>query len=59
MHLTEPSLRITQTESGDYLMLIPQEWVLQNPLWRMLAPELVQSIKDGLGKPTTPTSAST
>jgi hypothetical protein len=50
------------TEGGDYVFEIPDEWIVQNPLWLELAPEVVEQARQRIAaakKPTTPTSAST
>jgi hypothetical protein len=52
------------TENGDYLIPVPDEWIVANPLWKMLAPQIVEQARQrlssaGPAKPTTSTSANT
>ena len=51
------------TEDGkNYLIEVPDEWIVRNPIWKCLAPELVEMARariEGAGKPTTPTSEPT
>jgi hypothetical protein len=57
-----PMRRVRLTENGDCLFEIPDEWIVQNPLWMELAPEVVEQARQRIAaakKPTTPTNAST
>jgi hypothetical protein len=59
MRLTQ---RVRLTENGDYLIEVPDEWIVQNPLWSLLAPEVVEQAKRRIAaaaSPTTLTSVNT
>ena len=56
-------IAVRLTEDGkNYLIEVPDEWIVLNPIWKFLAPELVEMARariEGAGKPTTPTSEPT
>ena len=46
----------------ELLFVVPDEWIVQNPLWELLAPEVVELARRRIAareRLTTPTSAST
>jgi hypothetical protein len=53
---------IVKTQDGDYLIEVPDEWIVQNPLWLEFWPGLVEQARQRIAaaeKPTTPTSGNT
>jgi hypothetical protein len=47
---------------GNYLIPVLDEWIVKNPLWRYLAPEVVAEVELRIAEretPTTPTKEST
>jgi hypothetical protein len=54
-------MRLTE-DVKDYVVLVPDEWIVRNPLWSLLAPEIVEAAEQRIAEranPTTDTSGTT
>ena len=50
-------LTLLRTPKGkDYVFEIPDEWVVVNPLWQLLAPRLVEQARQRIAEAEKPTN---